>query len=219
MRSYKIKNKGTAALFSNPVLEALTRTHFAFPVVLYSVGAAALLFYSATYTNLHMLRALYYFPAGMLVFSLVEYSIHRWLFHFHAESEKQRLLKYKIHGIHHEFPKDKDRLVMPPVLSISLALIFYGLFSVLIGDAVLLFFPGFLFGYSVYLLIHYAVHRFRPPSNFLRFFWTHHALHHYKSEDAAFAVSNPIWDFLLGTMPRKNDSSYKVSKEEIGKLL
>ena len=201
MAEVKIKNKGTTALFENRFLEALTRTHFAFPVTLYLVVSVAVLLYAGFKTDLQMWRAVYMVPFGALTFSLVEYCIHRFVFHFHPTTERGENIKYKIHGVHHEFPKDKDRLVMPPVLSIVLALLFYGIFSLLTGQYVLLFFPGFLSGYSIYLFIHYAVHRFRPPQNFLKILWTHHALHHYKSEDTAFGVSMPMWDYLFRTMP------------------
>lgn len=219
MRTYEVKNKGTTSLFRNRFLEALTRTHFAIPVTMYFVFATVILIYAASQSAIEFWKVVYMFPLGMLTFSLVEYAIHRWVFHFHAVTEKQLNLKYKIHGVHHEFPRDKDRLVMPPVLSILIALLFYGLFSLLTGKYVLLFFPGFLSGYSIYLLIHYAVHRYRPPAHFLKFLWTHHALHHYKSEDAAFGVSNPFWDYLFGTMPSKNDPARSVSAGKVKDLL
>lgn len=219
MRSYDVKNKGTTALFDNKLLEALTRTHFAFPVTMYFAFSVFILSYAAIQTDLEFWRVLYMFPLGLFTFSLVEYVIHRWIFHFNAVSEKQIQLKYKIHGVHHEYPRDKDRLVMPPVLSLVLALLFYGLFSFFTGRFVLLFFPGFLSGYSIYLLIHYAIHRYRPPSNFLKFLWTHHALHHYKSEDTAFGVSNPLWDYVFGTMPGNIDRALVQSADKVSEML
>lgn len=201
MRSYKIDNNGTTSLFKNRFLESLTRTHFAFPVTLYYAMAISILIYAFYQQKLELISFLYLFPLGFLTFTLVEYSIHRWVFHFTPHSEKQELIKYKIHGVHHQFPKDKDRLVMPPVISILMALLFYGLFSGWMGSKVLFFFPGFLTGYSTYLIIHYIVHRFHPPKNIFKVLWTHHALHHYKSEDVAFAVSFPFWDYLFRTLP------------------
>lgn len=218
MREVKIKNKGTTSLFENRLLEALTRTHFAFPVTLYLVVSVAILIYAGFYTQLEMWRALYMVPLGLITFSLVEYCIHRFVFHFHPTTEKGQQLKYKIHGVHHEYPKDKDRLVMPPVLSIVLATLFYGIFSFISGKYVLLFFPGFLSGYSIYLFIHYAVHRFRPPRNFLKVLWTHHALHHYKSEDTAFGVSMPAWDYLFGTMPA-HPKDMAEARQKVNELL
>lgn len=219
MRTSGIKNKGTTSLFRNRFLEALTRTHFAIPVLLYLFMSVMLLFYTAVKTELSFWRVSYLFPLGMLVFSFVEYCIHRWVFHFNAKTERQKAFKYKVHGVHHEYPRDKDRLVMPPVLSILVALVFYGLFKLIMGDVVLLFFPGFLAGYSTYLLIHYAIHRLKPPANFLKILWTHHALHHYKSEDAAFGVSFPFWDYLFGTMPPKSDPSINKVRRDLSELL
>ena len=215
MSTVKIKNNGTTSLFENRFLEALTRTHFAFPVTLYLVAAICILFYAGFKTDIPMWKAIIMFPMGLITFSLVEYCIHRFVFHFHPSNERQEKLKYKIHGVHHEFPRDKDRLVMPPVLSVMLATVFYGVFKMIAGKYVLLFFPGFLSGYSVYLFIHYAVHRFRPPRNFLKVLWTHHALHHYKSEDTAFGVSLPAWDYLFGTMP----DNTREAKEKMPNML
>ncbi|MFN8153295.1 MAG: sterol desaturase family protein [Bacteroidia bacterium] len=219
MRTYKIDNKGTTSLFRNRFLEALTRTHFAVPVVLYLVIAFLLLLFAYRQHELYFLNVVWIFPLGLITFTLVEYAIHRWIFHFHADTEHQKEIKFKIHGVHHAFPKDKDRLVMPPVLSMLVAVVFYIIFRWMLGNTVLLFFPGFLSGYSTYLLIHYAVHRFRPPANFLKFLWSHHALHHYKSEDAAFGVSNPFWDYLFRTMPPKKDPAVGESREKISELL
>ncbi|MBL0098047.1 MAG: sterol desaturase family protein [Bacteroidetes bacterium] len=78
-----------------------------------------------------------------------------------------------------------------------------------------LVFRGFAGGYSFYLLIHYAVHRYRPPKGILKFWWTHHALHHYKSDDAAFAVSNPFWDYLFGTMPNRRKLLQRTTENQL----
>jgi sterol desaturase/sphingolipid hydroxylase (fatty acid hydroxylase superfamily) len=202
-------------MFGNQLLEALTRTHFAVPVIMYYAVGIAFLTYAALYTDLNMWHALYMVPVGLMVFTFVEYLIHRFLFHFEAKSESQKKIKYNIHGVHHEYPKDKDRLVMPPVMSIGLAVAFYFLFDVMMGEYALFFFPGFLAGYSTYLLIHYAVHRYRPPRNFLGYLWKHHSLHHYKSENTAYSVSFPLWDILFGTMPFKGKQRDKGAENKL----
>ena len=219
MNNYRISNNGTTALFNNKFLESLTRTHVAVPITLYLTVAVAILAYAGLYTSLPLERAFYLVPLGMVTFSLVEYTIHRFLFHFEAKTEKQQEFKYKIHGVHHEYPRDKERLVMPPIISIVLAVFFYSVFRLLMNDTVFLFYPGFLAGYCIYLAIHYAVHRFRPPKNIFRMLWTHHALHHYKADNTAFAVSLPIWDYIFGTIPPRGDKSFNESKEKISELL
>lgn len=204
MKEFRISNKGTTQLFTNPFLERLTRTPFALPVTFYFLlAAAATIYYSDTF-NPSLLPDILIFIAGMIFFTLIEYIIHRFIFHFHVTSKKQSEIQYSIHGVHHQFPKDKDRLVMPPVISIVLAVGFYFLFRQIFSAQGLMFFAGFSAGYSVYLIIHYAVHKFHPPKNFFRFWWKHHSLHHYYSNEASFSVSFPLWDFLFGTMPKKN---------------
>jgi sterol desaturase/sphingolipid hydroxylase (fatty acid hydroxylase superfamily) len=214
MHQFRISNKGTAQLFESRILEKLTRTPFLFPVSLYYLIAAACIVYAALYAGVPMIRLTYLFPLGLLTFTLVEYLIHRYVFHFTPVNEKQEKIQYSIHGVHHEFPRDKDRLAMPPVISIGVAFLFFVIFYLLLGKLVWLFYPGFTAGYSTYLVIHYAVHRYRPPSNFLKYLWKHHSLHHYKSDESAFSVSFPFWDILFKTMPavtsKKEDAADKL---------
>jgi 4-hydroxysphinganine ceramide fatty acyl 2-hydroxylase len=214
MKNYKISNKGTKKLFDNKLLERLTRTHFLIPVLLYYFLSVAFLAFAYFKIDVTFWKVIYLFPIGMIMFSFVEYLIHRYIFHFNAETEKEEELKYHIHGVHHEFPRDKDRLVMPPVMSILIAVVFYFIFSLVFNEYVWLIFPGFLSGYSTYLVIHYSVHRFRPPDNFLKYLWKHHSLHHYKSEETAFSVSFPVWDILFGTMPDTIKSPADKQMEE-----
>jgi len=205
MKSFKIDNKGSGRLFSSSVLERMTRTHFLIPVIFYYAVAIVFMWVTWEQKTFPFMNAVWLLPAGWLLFTLVEYLIHRFLFHFHAVSEKELNFQYNIHGVHHEFPKDKKRLVMPPVISILLSAGFYFLFVFLLGDMGMLLFAGFISGYSSYLIIHFAVHALKPPRNFLRFFWTHHSLHHYASVHSAFSVSMPLWDYLFGTLPGKKN--------------
>ena len=214
MENRKISNKGSATLFQNRLLERLTRTTFYFPVILFLlVGVATALYcYLSLKINVFIIVAL--FVAGLFAFTLVEYLIHRFVFHFNASTPGQELLKYKIHGVHHHFPKDKDRLAMPPFMSLTLAVLFFLLYKWLFGNYGIALFSGFVSGYSVYLIIHYAVHRYRQPRNFLSILWKHHSLHHYRSDNSALSVSNPMWDYIFGTMPDKK-SIQKGDKEKL----
>ncbi len=117
----------------------------------------------------------------------------------HTSARKN--FQYKFHGVHHDYPKDKDRLAMPPIVSVTISTILLFLFKLVIGDQVFAFLPGFLFGYAGYLFIHYLVHAYRPPKNFLKIFWVHHGIHHYRQGHKAFGVTSPLWDFVFRTMP------------------
>jgi 4-hydroxysphinganine ceramide fatty acyl 2-hydroxylase len=209
MKQFKINNKGSGRLFSSQLLERMTRTNFTIPVVFYF--AVSVFFLAISYLDKKIIfwYASWLLPGGWIFFTLIEYLIHRFLFHFHATTEKQLDFQYSIHGVHHEFPKDKERLVMPPVISIVLSTGFYFLFHWIMGDYGMLFFSGFICGYASYLLIHYAVHVLKPPKNFLKFYWKHHSLHHYDSVHSAFSVSFPFWDYLFGTLPRSKGRERK----------
>lgn len=197
----KPKNNGTKQLFQNPILEKLTRTHIAVPVSLFIAISAGLLYYGATQTDLTAWQQIGLFFLGMFVFSFVEYVVHRRVFHMATDTPRKAKIQYTMHGVHHEYPKDKSRLAMPPLLSLSIASLLAVLFYVVIGKYMFGFLPGFLTGYAAYLFVHYAVHAFPPPKNFLKVLWINHGIHHYKDHDKAFGVSSPLWDWVFRTLP------------------
>lgn len=197
-------NNGSAKMFQNPVLEKLSRTHILVPITLFFAIAGISLYYGFTSTTIPIALGLLVMVGGIFAFTFVEYMMHKHFFHMEPDTPIKDKLQYTVHGVHHDYPKDKDRLAMPPFVSAAYALIFYGVFTLIMGDYALFFLPGFLIGYAAYLGVHYMVHAYQPPKNFFKILWVNHAVHHYKDPDAAFGVSSPIWDFLLGTMPKKN---------------
>jgi sterol desaturase/sphingolipid hydroxylase (fatty acid hydroxylase superfamily) len=199
----KPHTKGTKALFKNPVLERLTRTHIAIPLILFSTISTILIVYGINQGYINAVNAPLLFVAGLLAFTLIEYIMHRFLFHLQPKTDKQEKFAYTVHGVHHDYPKDKDRLAMPPPLSIVISALFFGLYWLIMGNLVYGFLPGFLMGYASYLWVHYMVHAFKPPKNFFKVLWVHHGIHHYKDQHNAFGVSSPLWDVVFGTMPKK----------------
>jgi sterol desaturase/sphingolipid hydroxylase (fatty acid hydroxylase superfamily) len=188
-------------IFKSDVLEALTRTHIAIPLALYWSAGALGLWYSIDKLDIFWGNAVLLFLAGVLVFTLLEYLMHRFLYHLPASTPKRARLRYVLHGVHHEFPRDKRRLAQPPATSIALSALLLLLFTTIMGDLGFAFTAGLLFGYSSYLAIHYATHMFKPPKNILGVLWKNHNLHHYVNDDGAFGVSSPLWDHVFGTMP------------------
>jgi sterol desaturase/sphingolipid hydroxylase (fatty acid hydroxylase superfamily) len=197
------KNKGTKQLFNNPILEKLSRTHIAVPLVIFSSYAAGLLYWSITHTSLSPAFTAVMFLTGFVSFTLVEYLVHRYVFHMGTYTELREKFQYTVHGVHHEFPKDKERLAMPPLLSVTISTLLLLVFRLVLGDLTFSFLPGFLVGYAFYLSIHYMVHVYQPPKNFLKVLWVNHAVHHYKHGEYVFGVSSPFWDYLFGTMREK----------------
>jgi 4-hydroxysphinganine ceramide fatty acyl 2-hydroxylase len=188
-------------LFKSPVLEALTKTHIAFPLtIFYGTGVAALLI---TFFKLEqpVVTSVVLFVVGMFFFTLVEYTVHRYFYHMDTTSPRKARIQYVFHGVHHDHPRDKKRLALPPLMSVLVAAMFIGLFMLVMGLPGLAFGGGFMVGYATYLLAHYAIHVYNPPKNFLKVIWKHHNLHHYVGDTGAFGVSSPFWDHIFGTMP------------------
>ena len=199
--SIKPKNKGQKVMFENPTLEKLTRTHISVPIAIFVTAAVALATYAYRYTDLPKPTIGALFGAGLFAFTLVEYLLHRYLFHMSTHTERREKIQYNFHGVHHEFPKDKGRLAMPPVVSVLLATSILGLFYLLMQEAAFAFFPGFILGYAGYLFVHYIMHAYQPPKNFFKTLWINHAVHHYKDQSKAYGVSSPLWDYVFRTMP------------------
>jgi sterol desaturase/sphingolipid hydroxylase (fatty acid hydroxylase superfamily) len=149
------------------------------------------------------------FLLGLVLWMPTEYLLHRFVFHFRPRNAWQERVTFLFHGIHHAQPQIKTRLVMPPVVSIPMAAVIYGLLYGVVG--VLLKAPGWvdglmsglLFGYLIYDITHYATHHFPMRGKLLKYLKRYHMLHHYKTPDQRFGVSSPLWDWVFGTMPRE----------------
>jgi sterol desaturase/sphingolipid hydroxylase (fatty acid hydroxylase superfamily) len=196
------KHSGTKKMFDNPLLERLTRTHIAIPITILLSIAAFLLYYAFRHTNLPAVYIPFLFLGGFVFFTLLEYLAHRYLFHMKPDKEWKKKFVYTVHGVHHEFPKDKDRLAMPVPASLFLSGFFFVLFYALMDTRVFGFLPGVITGYCLYLFVHYIVHAYQPPKNFFKQLWVNHSMHHYKDSNQIFGVSSPFWDYVFGTYPK-----------------
>src|SRR5690606_37080935 len=70
-----------------------------------------------------------YFLLGLAVWTLSEYLLHRFVFHFAPKGKFMDRIHFIFHGVHHDYPRDRLRLVMPPSASIPMAVILYLFFS------------------------------------------------------------------------------------------
>lgn len=217
MKFEKIHNKGQAQIFRNKYLEYLTKTH---PLVIWSIYLPFIIFlpfYAYTQYDFSALSVVLIFFGGIFFWTFFEYIIHRFLFHIVSENPRARRISYILHGNHHEFPRDRQRLFMPAVPSIIISSVIFLIMYGLIQETVLIFFPGFILGYLIYASMHYAIHAWHPPFKWLKPIWRNHHLHHYKDEEKGFGVSSHIWDKVFGTaFDLKKE---KEDKEAIQKLM
>jgi len=217
MQFEKIHNKGQAQLFRNPYLEMLTKSH---PLVIWGMYIpimGIMLYHANANLSFGLTRVILTFLGGMMFWSLFEYVAHRFLFHLVSEKPRLQKFAYILHGNHHHYPRDKQRLFMPPVPSLILASVIFGIQFLVLRQNTFMFFPGFLFGYLMYGTMHYAIHAWNPPFKWMKGLWRNHHLHHYKNEHQGFGVSSTIWDHVFGTMfDLKNE---KEDKEKVKELM
>ena len=143
----------------------------------------------------------------ILVWTFSEYVIHRFVFHLPPKTRTAAQIVFLFHHIHHVQPHIKTRLVMPPAVSIPMAFVAFGLFSLifnnLIGAPHLLMpiLAGFTLGYVCYDMVHYATHHSRTRNAIMKFLKRHHMEHHYKTPHARFGVTSNVWDLVFNTEP------------------
>jgi sterol desaturase/sphingolipid hydroxylase (fatty acid hydroxylase superfamily) len=194
-------------MFENDVLEHFSRIHPATPFVVWIPVAGFFFARAITLHGFGVGSAIGLFAAGLLAWTLAEYLLHRYVFHWTGESKRAQRIHFLLHGVHHDFPSDKDRLVMPLLTSIPLALIFHTLFTFTMGRAGVPFFSGFVIGYLCYDGTHYAVHHFKQTTRIGKFLRRHHMLHHHADHDGGFGVSTPLWDYVFRTLPKARKAS------------
>lgn len=188
-------------LFKNPILEALSHVHPATPVVVYTPVVLVTLYFALKGNALPTVVLGFLF--GVFLWTFFEYFMHRWVFHYEPKSELGQKIHFLIHGVHHDYPQDSTRLVMPLLVSVPLAVLFYYLFSWVFSNYALPVYAGFVAGYIAYDSIHYATHHWKMNGKIGRFLKKHHMRHHFQDDQRYFGVSTPLWDYVFGTVPKK----------------
>lgn len=187
-------------LFKNDFMETLTHVHPIVPLAFWSPIAAFLIWRSVAVHGLSVAALAAIALAGLLTWTLTEYCLHRFVFHFPARSKIGQYLVFLFHGVHHDAPNDKTRLVMPPAGAVIIMLLLWQLFGVFIpAPWIEPFCAFFIIGYLVYDYIHYACHHFPMRHPVLHYLKIYHLQHHFSDEGGRYGVSSPLWDRVFRT--------------------
>ncbi|WP_066838792.1 sterol desaturase family protein [Rufibacter ruber] len=199
-KNYVSNSTESVRMFKADWMEALSKVHFTVPLYLY-VPIIAVLCWQALYRqHLSLLSFAGYYGLGLVAWTLTEYLLHRFVFHFVPKAPWALRLHFIFHGVHHDYPNDAKRLVMPPSASIPMATALYFFFRLfLTGGPLHAFFAAFLTGYLVYDLSHYALHHFNFKNEFWKKLKKHHMLHHYADPSKGYGVSSSLWDKIFGS--------------------
>ena len=204
-KNYVSNSSESVRMFRNDFFERLSKVHFTVPLFIY---IPVIIFFSVKsfINDAGLLSFAGFFLLGLLIWTATEYQLHRFVFHFVPGSKWGLRLHFIFHGVHHDYPRDARRLVMPPSASIPLAIGFYFLFTLIFHSKAHLFsfFPGFITGYLVYDMTHYALHHYNFKSGFWKKIKQHHMLHHYEDSTKGYGVSSSLWDLILQSdFPKK----------------
>ncbi len=199
-------------LFKSNYLEFFTHIHPAVVVILW-LPVAIYFMTRAVLSRAEEVSGIYLpvgFLFGIILWTITEYTLHRFVFHYEPRSPRQERIIFLFHGIHHAQPQCKTRLVMPPAVSIPMSLVYYGLLNLILGTLLGIpqwiwpIYSGLVVGYLAYDLIHYATHHFPMRHGILKFLKRYHMQHHYKTPNQRFGVSSPFWDLVFGTFPKED---------------
>jgi sterol desaturase/sphingolipid hydroxylase (fatty acid hydroxylase superfamily) len=214
-KNYVSNKDETVRMFKSDFFEALSRVHYTVPLFIFIPIILYFLYRAIWVFELKFLSIVALIVLGLFVWTITEYTLHRFIFHFEPKSEFGKKLHFIFHGVHHDYPNDSRRLVMPPSVSLPLAAIFYVLFTLILGlEFVSPFFVGFLFGYLFYDLTHYAIHHFNMHNKFWLAIKNHHMKHHYQDPAKGFGVSTPLWDIIIGTNFLRSKEKKEINPQE-----
>lgn len=186
-------------MFDTPLIEFFSRIHPLSPFAFWLPVIGLLSYWVlAGGMGLGLFAALLF--GGWLAWTLAEYLLHRYVFHFIGPRGWQRRFHFIAHGVHHDFPQDAQRLVMPLGVSIPIGLGFFLLIDLVVARPVACtLLVGFGIGYLLYDGIHYFTHHLKARSRLGKFLKRYHMVHHHAGVEGLFGVSQPIWDYVLGT--------------------
>lgn len=191
-------------MFRNPVMEYFSHIHPITPFVVYTPFILLTAYLGAG--TLGPFLALAAFGVGLLYWTILEYSLHRWVFHYVPQSTLGKEFHFVFHGVHHDYPRDHSRLVMPLLFSVPLGIVHYMVFTQIFGEWTNSIYAGLLFGYVSYDTVHYLTHLPPMKNRAMKFLRTYHLRHHYEEGKRSFGVTSPLWDYLLGTLPAYMES-------------
>lgn len=204
----EIKHSGQGRIFKNPFLEYMTKAPAPVSASIYILIVMTLLYVGYRQQVVASgWQAILIFLGAIFFWTFFEYFFHRYINHlddYFPESKWAHRIAYTLHGIHHEYPRDKERLLMPPIPGLLIVGLLFVVFITILQSYVYIFMPGFMTGYLLYTYIHYSVHTTPVPS-WLKTLYRHHAIHHYKHPEKAFGVSTTLWDRVFRTMPPDKD--------------
>ncbi|WP_296675475.1 sterol desaturase family protein [Novosphingobium sp.] len=195
--SGSIHNSQRVRLFKSDALERTTLLSPQTFAAAWSVLAATLIW--TAWGTASIVRVLVLVASGMFVWTLFEYALHRFVFHFDNGGPRIKRTLYLMHGNHHDDPSDPLRGLMPLPISVSVTAISWTTIVLAFGLEASWSVIGALCGYLLYDTLHYACHHAPMRGRLGSALKRHHMRHHYVDHRGNYAISAIGWDRVLGS--------------------
>ncbi len=202
-------------MFENNFLEACSKVHPSVPFLFYIPLTVAFFGWALYGGKTTVGMSALFVPLGVLTWTGMEYSLHRYFFHWEGNGPFTRRVHEIAHGYHHKYPDDAKRLVMPLGASIPVALVLIGLLWLVGHPAQTIpYMIGIVWGYLSYDFIHWSTHHHTPRTAWGKALRAHHMAHHFATPDRNFGISNMWVDVLVGSGGRRPKRTDKDEPSE-----
>ena len=206
-------------MFESGTFEFLSHVHPATPFLLWVPAVVYFLWRSLSFFQEAPFTFLVLGFLGLLTWTLFEYFLHRFVFHFPAKNPLGDRIIFFLHGFHHFDPVDPTRVATSPPVALVLGLILYFSFRLILGSvAINPFFSFCVIGYLLYDYNHYAAHHFTPRTSVGKYLKQSHMIHHYVHSELHWGISSPLWDMVSGTMNEKA-AKLRFTKMSVGRKI
>lgn len=197
-----LKKPNGIRVFKNSFIETTLRAHWIVPGLWVIPVVTLLVLKGLHFVDGSLMTKLVI--TGFFSWTILEYAIHKYVFHWPIKPTSPVPLKkliFGLHGYHHEFPNDPSRLVVPVAVAWPLGLIVALLTWLVVGTTFFFgIYGGILLGYLAYDWTHYWEHHGRPTGRYGKYLHEFHAIHHFVDENKNMGISSPVWDWILGSI-------------------
>jgi len=146
---------------------------------------------------------LWLMPVGILIWTLLEYGLHRFVFHIRLPVRNPYLrgIVNASHLEHHASPRDPNKVLVRPLYGLTVSAALYTLLFIVFRNAFSAagMLAGIWAGFLYYEAVHYRVHFSLSGSGFIARQRRGHFYHHFTNNKRCFGVTSPLWDYVFGT--------------------
>jgi len=146
-------------------------------------------------TSWNILHWIIWLPVGAITWTLLEYILHRYMFHLISRTRWINEMVFYVHGVHHQYAITTNYV---PFLQ---NVLFYGsglvVVYLLMGSAAMVFYIGFILAVMFQVYIHNLVHE--GDSGYFKKLQRHHQYHHH-DPTVNFGISTTFWDRIFRSL-------------------